>query len=224
MQRAYFDALRNQAPIVQGARCTVAAPDSGVFSAVSLFAIEGSHQADASGTTTFSGGMYSGGYQYNTLRWVQQDRVVYLIRLDKAHAYADISVLDAVETAMNARPGGNVQGRAQSAKPSQLRGVLQRGEWECCTFGQAPTGPIGRWVEVENMTCPEIVVSGTHYTIRFENQLPNVQPNGLVVFTGVRTQSTTVPWGTHVEVRPTASPQRAALAAANRARSQAAPS
>jgi hypothetical protein len=43
-------------------------------------------------------------------------------------------------------------------------------------------------------------LSGTPYTIVFDNQLPNVQPNGLVAFTGNGARTTTIPWGAHVSV------------------------
>ncbi|HEY5011485.1 MAG TPA: hypothetical protein VIK61_02115 [Acidimicrobiia bacterium] len=174
--------------------------DFGHFLVGSLNAFPESPRADASGTTTFAGGVFSGAYQYNVLRYLRQERVVYLIRVDQQHDYPDISLLDAIENAMNVRAGAELPGAAHSLKPTEVRGVLTRGRWECCSFGQPPIGPIGAWAQSEDVTCPEVVVSGTPYTIVFENQLPNVQPNGLVVFTGVGTRSTTVPWGAHVKV------------------------
>jgi hypothetical protein len=45
------------------------------------------------------------------------------------------------------------------------------------------------------MTCPEVVVDGKPYTIVFDNQLPNVQPNGLVAFIGDGARPITIPWG-----------------------------
>jgi len=196
----FFDAMRSQESLVQGGRCTVATAESGRFTAVSLFAIVGSRVADASGTTTFSGGAYSGAYQYNTLRYVQQDRVVYLMRLDKQHGYADNSFLDAIENTMNVRLGVKLRSGAHSLKPSEIRGVLQRGQYECCTFGQPPIGSIGSWAQSADVTCPEVVFSGTPYTIVFANQLPNVQPNGLIAFTGDGARSATIPWGAQVTV------------------------
>jgi hypothetical protein len=197
---AYFDALRAQAPVIQGAQCTVATADSGVFSAVSLIAIVGSTVADASGTTTYSSGLYSGAYQYNVARYVQQGRDVYLIRLDQQHDYPDRSFVDAVENAMNTRRGASLRSGAHSASPSTVQGVLQRGQWECCSFGQPPIGAIGRWAESEDMSCPVLIVSGTPYTIAIENQLPNVQPAGLVAFPSGSGSAVTIPWGAHVRV------------------------
>jgi hypothetical protein len=195
---AFFDALRSQAHVIQGAQCMVPTADSGVFTGISLIAFVGSTVADASGTTTFANGLYSGAYQYNVLRYVQQGRDIYLIRLDKQHSYPDTA--DAVENAMNTRAGAMIRSGAHSASPSHLQGVLQRGRWECCSFGQPPIGPIGPWAESEDMNCPELIVTGTPYTIAIENQLPNVQPAGLVAFPGGSRPASTIPWGAHVRV------------------------
>ena len=196
----FFDALRSKSSTIQNATCTGVNADSGHFLVVSLISFPGSPRADASGTTTFAGGVFSGAYRYNVLRYVRQDRVVYLIRVDQQHDYPDISILDGIENAMNVRAGAELPRGAHSAKPTEVRGVLTRGQWECCSFGQPPIGPIGFWAQSEDVTCPQVVVTGTPYTIVFENQVPNVQPDGLVALTGDGVRSTTIPWGAHVSV------------------------
>jgi hypothetical protein len=130
----------------------------------------------------------------------QQGRLVYLLRLDQQHNYPDLSFFNAIENSMNVRAGVKLPDGPHSLKPTEDQGVLQRGRWDCCSFGQPPIGPIGPWDESEDVTCPEVVLSGTPYTIVFQNQLPNVQPNGLVALAGDGARPTMIPWGAHVSV------------------------
>jgi hypothetical protein len=189
---AYFEALRSQVPFVRSGSCRAAAKDSGVFSAVSLFAFQGTGVADASGTTIFPTSLYVG-RQYNVIRYLQQGSAAYIIRIDRQTQYADIWFEDAIERMMNHGRAMIPDSRSHSSKPSQIQGVLKLGHYECCQVRTSPTGPFPVYP-----ICPELVITGTPYTIAFEDQLPNAQPAGLVAFSSSGGPATTIPWGANV--------------------------
>ena len=132
---------------------------------------------------------YAGGYQYNVLRWVQQDQSVFLIRVDQARNYPDISFLNAVENSMNARPRVRLPDGAQPST-TQVDGVLERAQWESLSPSTLNAD-----------LCPQVRVSGTPYTIVVLNELPNVQQDGLVTFVGPDRRLATIPWGAHLVLR-----------------------
>jgi hypothetical protein len=195
---SFFDSLRGQYSQVQAGSCTDTTPDSARFTAVSLFAVRGSRNADASGTSTFQSGPYVGGYQYNVFHWVLQGHSVFLIRLDQAHAYPDVWFVNAVENTMNTRPTANLP-TGQTTHAGLVDGVLEPGQWQCCTTGSATT--ISPWAQTSDARCPEILIDGKSRTLAIINELPNVQPSGVVTFVGPQRRLATVPWGAHLKIR-----------------------
>jgi hypothetical protein len=194
----YFEAIRSQVPSVTSG-CKAAAANSGVFSAVSLFAFKGQPQINASGTTAFPIGLYAGALQYNVLDFFRQGSDVFEIRVDRQTRYPDIQFEYAIERMMN-HGTSKIPGGAHSAQPAHLDGVIQLGSYLCCMEKSPPIGPIGNWALSRNRTCPEVVVSGTPYTIEMENQLLNVSSNGMVVFSSSGGAPTTIHWGQRVSV------------------------
>ena len=100
---------------------------------------------------------------------------------------------------MNTRPSADIPSD-KSVSRSSVVGVLQRGQWECCTTGQ-PITTISPWTQAADAICPQIVVGGTRYTLVMQNEVPNVQPDGLVAFVGPQRHLATIPWGAHLRVR-----------------------
>jgi hypothetical protein len=162
---AYFDALRAQVALVSNEQCTPAGLGSGVPSAVSLFAFAGSPQADTTGTTAYPSGPYAGGFQYNVARYLEQGRDVYVIRVDREYAYADIALEDGVQNAMTTRTASASSIGGATSPAGYLEGVLRQGTFGCCTIKTPPVGPIGPWAESQDMNCPELVANGTVYSI-----------------------------------------------------------
>jgi hypothetical protein len=197
---AYFDALRAQAALVSGERCTPAGVGAGVPSAVSLFAFAGSPQADTSGTTAYPSGPYAGGFQYNVARYLEQGRDVYIIRVDREYAYADIALEDAIQNAMTTRTASAPTIGGPTSPSVDIEGVLRQGTFGCCTIKMPAVGPIGPWAESQDMNCPELVANGTVYTINIQAQLPDLQPAGFVTASDSTGLATTIPWGARVRV------------------------
>jgi hypothetical protein len=197
---AYFDALRAQVALVSNEQCTPAGLGSGVPSAVSLFAFAGSPQADATGTTAYPSGPYAGGFQYNVARYLEQGRDVYIIRVDREYAYADIALEDAVQNAMTTRTASASSIGGAASPGGYIEGVLRQGTFGCCTIKTPPVGPIGLWAESQDMNCPELVANGTVYSINIQTQLPDLQPAGFVTASGSTGLATTIPWGARVRV------------------------
>lgn len=194
----YFEAIRAQVPSVTSG-CKAAAANSGVFSAVSLFAFKGQPEINASGTTAFPSGLYAGALQYNVLDFFRQGSDVFEIRLNRQTRYTDIEFEYAIERMMN-HGTVKIPGGAHSAQPAHLDGVIQLSSYLCCMEQAPPTGRVGSWAVSRNRTCPEVVVSGTPYTIEMENQLLNVSSNGMVVFSSGAGPTTTIHWGERVSV------------------------
>jgi hypothetical protein len=194
---AYFEAIRSQASMVPPGQCKAPAPNSGVFSAVSLFAFKGQPQVDASGTTAFPTGPYAGAMQYNVLQLLREGIDVFEIRIDRQTRYADISFEEAIERLMNHGTAKIPDTGAHSAQPSHVDGVLQLGTYMCCMEKTPPVGPIGAWARSRDMTCPELLVGGTPYTIEMENQLENVSATGMVAYSSSG-PATKVHWGQRV--------------------------
>lgn len=197
---AFFDTLRAQVPQVRQGTCRTAAEHGGLFSAVSLIAFGGSPDVEASGTTVYPSGTFAGAYQYNVIQYLLDAPDVYLIRLDRQLEYADVGFEDAVDRAINNGHSLHTNTGGHSLHPSTVSGVLQRGQYACCPVQEAPGGTIGQFAETVSMTCPELVISGTPYTIAIENQLPNVQPSGIVTFS-TSGQASLIPWGAQLTAK-----------------------
>ena len=174
-----------------GRYCTLAVANSGAFYPAGLFLTNNSTW-EASAATSYSSGPYAGSYSYSTFEYAPQGSDLFLIRVDKQNGYPDEPFMDVVLNTINAPGSPKLNTGGHSKVPSTVKGVLQRAPY-------AVIPPEGPQASTANFDCPEVVIGSVPYSLVFENQLTNVQPAGLIVFSGSNgAATTTIPWGASI--------------------------
>lgn len=176
-----------------GRHCKLSTANSGEYYPVSLV-MTNNATWEASATTSYMTGPYAGSYSYTTFEFAPQGSNLFLIRVDKQNGYPDHAFIDVILNLMNAPGSPQLSAGGHSKVPTTLKGELEHAPY-------ALVPPQGPSASTANDDCPEVVIDGTPYSLVFVSQLPDVQPEGLVVSSGSnRTATTSIPWGAAVTI------------------------